>query len=111
MNLSGAACVPGGLVAERMIGWSVTTLTKIETIQKLEKMAHFWINGIGAIATGVLPAEAVAGSVCASSGPALPSISSNETEGSSRPMCRASLVSSRSKESVNAGLREKYQSE
>ena len=42
---------PGGVVADRMIGWRVTTLTKIETIQKLEKMAHFWMSGIGAIAT------------------------------------------------------------
>src|SRR5262249_60409641 len=42
---------PGGVVAERMIGCSVTTLTKIEMIQKLEKMAHFWMSGIGAMAT------------------------------------------------------------
>ena len=42
---------PGGVVADRMIGCSVTTLMKIETIQKLEKMAHFWMSGIGAIAT------------------------------------------------------------
>src|SRR5215468_11099562 len=42
---------PGGFVADRMIGWSVTTLTKIEMIQKLENTAHFWMSGIGAIAT------------------------------------------------------------
>src|SRR5262249_58272314 len=42
---------PGGVVADRMIGCSVTTLTKIEMIQKLEKMAHFWMSGIGAMAT------------------------------------------------------------
>src|SRR5206468_12826122 len=38
-------------MTERMIGWSVTTLTKIEITQKLEKTATFWMSGMGAIAT------------------------------------------------------------
>src|SRR5438093_7158960 len=45
------SCTPGGLITERMIGWSVTTLTKVEMTQKLEKTATFWMSGIGAIAT------------------------------------------------------------
>src|SRR6059036_2738375 len=43
--------MPGGLITERMIGWSVTTLTKIEITQKLAKTATFWMSGMGAIAT------------------------------------------------------------
>ena len=42
-------------MADRMIGCSVTTLMMIETIQKLEKMAHFWMSGIGAIETSRMP--------------------------------------------------------
>src|SRR2546430_15262075 len=38
-------------MTERMIGCSVTTLTKIEITQKLEKTATFWMSGMGAIAT------------------------------------------------------------
>ena len=45
------SCTPGGLITDRMIGWSVTTLTKMEMTQKLEKTATFWMSGIGAIAT------------------------------------------------------------
>ena len=48
-------CAPGGVITERMIGWSVTTLTKIEMIQKLENTATFWMRGMGAIATGRMP--------------------------------------------------------
>jgi hypothetical protein len=47
---------PGGLVADRMIGCSVTTLTRIEKIQKHEKRATFWMIGIGAIVTRKSPA-------------------------------------------------------
>src|SRR2546430_15261501 len=38
-------------MTDRMIGWSVTTLTKIEITQKLENTATFWMSGMGAIAT------------------------------------------------------------
>src|SRR5436190_23511067 len=47
--------MPGGFVALRMIGCSVTTDTMMETIQKLENKAHFWISGIGAIDTSRMP--------------------------------------------------------
>ena len=53
-------------MTERMIGWSVTTLTMMDTIQKLEKTAIFWMSGMGAIETSRMPmpslsTEAMAG--------------------------------------------------
>src|SRR6266516_1064114 len=42
-------------MTERMIGWSVTTLTMMDTIQKLEKTAIFWMSGMGAIETRRMP--------------------------------------------------------
>src|SRR5262245_24613584 len=47
---------PGGRVADRMIGCSVTTLTRIEKIQKQENSATFWMMGMGAIVTRNRPA-------------------------------------------------------
>src|SRR4029453_5267369 len=47
---------PGGLVADRMMGCRVTTLTRIEKIQKQENSATFWMMGIGAIVTRKRPA-------------------------------------------------------
>ncbi len=41
-------CSSGGGVNDRMIGWSVTTLTKIETIQNEHRMASFWMIGMRA---------------------------------------------------------------
>ena len=38
----------GGGVKERMIGWSVTTLMKIEMIQNEHRMASFWMIGMRA---------------------------------------------------------------
>jgi hypothetical protein len=54
------------LVAERMIGCSVTTLTMIEMIHNAEKNVTFWMSGMGAIATGRMPmlsqsSDAIAG--------------------------------------------------
>jgi hypothetical protein len=36
------------LTRESRIGWSVTTLTKIDKIQKLERTASFWMSGMRA---------------------------------------------------------------
>src|SRR4029450_10706261 len=47
---------PGGLVADRMMGCRVTTLSRIEKIQKHENSATFWMMGIGAIVTRKRPA-------------------------------------------------------
>ena len=38
----------GGGVKERMIGCSVTTLTKIEMIQNEQRIASFWMIGMRA---------------------------------------------------------------
>ena len=52
MNRSSApvpeGCSSGGGVKERMMGWSVTTLTKIEMIQNEQRMASFWMIGMRA---------------------------------------------------------------
>jgi hypothetical protein len=49
----------GGSMYDSRIGCSVTTLMKIDTIQKLAKMATFWISGIGATATTSRPMPSV----------------------------------------------------
>jgi len=43
-----AASSLGGGVKERMIGCSVTTLTKIEMIQNEQRIASFWMIGMRA---------------------------------------------------------------
>ena len=42
-----------------MIGCNVTTLMKIERIQKEAKRATFWMRGIGATATSRMPRPSV----------------------------------------------------